>query len=107
MLDGKLAPNITAFLFHRGGNLDPRRLKANANQSFQGSIVLGMGFTFDDTDKKGIATPLAEMRRLIAENPKNADVILPYTGGEEVNSSPIHEHHRYVINFHDYPLRRG
>lgn len=27
--------------------------------------------------------------------------IFPYIGGEEVNSSPNHAHHRYVINFFD------
>jgi len=26
-------------------------------------------------------------------------VVFPYIGGEEVNTSPTHEHHRYVINF--------
>ena len=26
-------------------------------------------------------------------------MIFPYIGGEEVNSSPTHDHHRYVINF--------
>jgi hypothetical protein len=56
-----------------------------------------MGFTFDDSNPD--ATPIAEMHRLIAENPKNTEVIFPYIGGEEVNSSPTHEHHRYVINF--------
>ena len=98
-IDGRVADTITAFLFHRGGHDDPVRLAANAGKSFQGSIVLGMGFTFDDTDTKGVATPLAEMERLIAERPENADVIFPYIGGEEVNNSPTHTHHRYVINF--------
>ena len=28
------------------------------------------------------------MRRLIAETPRNQDVIFPYIGGEEVNTSP-------------------
>ena len=69
--------------------------------------MLGMGFTFDDTDRKGVATPLAEMERLVEENPGNRDVIFPYIGGEEVNTSPTHTHHRYVINFHDWPLRRA
>ena len=105
-LDDGEAETITAFLFHRGGHDDPARLAANAGKSFQGSIVLGMGFTFDDTDTKGVASPLAEMRRLIAANPRNRDAIFPYIGGEEVNTSPAHEHHRYVINFRDYPLRR-
>ena len=106
-LDGKAVEKITAFLFHRGGNRDPARLKANAGKSFQGSIVLGMGFTFDDTDRKGVATPLAEMRRLLEDDPHNNDAIFPYIGGEEINTSPTHTHHRYVINFRDYPLRRG
>ena len=105
-LDGKAVDRITAFLFHRGENGDPARLKANANQSFQGSIVLGMGFTFDDTDRKGVASPLAEMHRLLEDDPCNKDAIFPYIGGEELNTSPTHEHHRYVINFRDYPLRR-
>ena len=106
LLDGRDVDEITAFLFHTGGHEDPARLEENEDLSFQGSIVLGMGFTFDDTDKKGVATPLAEMRRLIRENPRNRDVIFPYVGGQEVNTSPIHAHHRYVINFRDYPLRR-
>ena len=58
-----------------------------------------MGFTFDDTDRKGIASPLAEMHRLIASDPANREAIFPYIGGEEVNTSPTHAHHRYVINF--------
>ena len=66
-----------------------------------------MGFTFDDTDKKGVANPLAEMQRLIAKDPRNAERIFPYIGGEEVNDSPTHAHHRYVINFADFPLRRA
>ena len=99
VLDGTSVDNITAFLFHRGGHADPVRLAANAGKSFQGSIVLGMGFTFDETDKKDVASPLAEMRRLIASDPRNREVIFPYIGGEEVNTSPTHAHHRYVINF--------
>ncbi|MCG3134079.1 MAG: hypothetical protein HMLKMBBP_01365 [Planctomycetes bacterium] len=100
-LDERQVERITAFLFHRGGNDDPARLMANAGKSFQGSIVLGMGFTFDDTDTKGIATPIAEMRRLIDRDPRNQDVIFPYIGGEEVNDEPEHRYHRYVINFFD------
>ena len=54
LLDGRPVEDITAFLFHTGGHDDPLRLEANEDQSFQGSIVLGMGFTFDDTDTKGV-----------------------------------------------------
>jgi hypothetical protein len=46
------------------------------------------------------------MHELTAKSPKNADRIFPFISGEEVNSSPTQEHHRYVINFEDIPLRR-
>jgi hypothetical protein len=97
ILDGKPVEKITAFLFSKGGNENPHVLLANADKSFIGSYVLGMGFTFDDSNPD--ATPLAEMQRLIEASPKNAERIFPYIGGEEVNSSPSHAHHRYVINF--------
>ena len=105
-IDGRDVERITAFLFHRGGHDDPVRLKANTSKSFVGSYVLGMGFTFDDTDTKGVASPLAEMHRLIEEDPRNQEVVFPYIGGEEVNGNPTHAHHRHVINFQDYPLCR-
>ena len=103
-LDGQPVQKITAFLFANGGHEDPKPLAANAGQSFQGSIVLGMGFTFDDSgqaddETPDIPSPIATMERLIAENPKNQGVIFPYIGGEEVNNSPTHTHHRYVVNF--------
>jgi hypothetical protein len=103
-LDGRPVPQITAFLFANGGHDDPKQLAANSGKCFQGSIVLGMGFTFDDSgeaddETPGIPSPIATMQRLIADNPKNAEVIFPYIGGEEVNSSPTQAHHRYVINF--------
>lgn len=101
LLDRREVETITAFLFHAGGHDDPARLVANAGMSFQGSIILGAGFTFDDTDKKGVATPIAEMHRLIAERPENAEVIFPYIGGEEVNNSPTQSPHRYAIDFFD------
>jgi len=96
-LDGKETPKISAFLFHAGGNDDPKPLLANSGKSFIGSYVLGMGFTFDDSNPD--ATPIAEMHSLIEKDPRNKECIFPYIGGEEVNSSPTHAHHRYVINF--------
>jgi hypothetical protein len=97
ILDGKPVKKITAFLFHAGGNNDPQKLIANEGRSFIGSYVLGMGFTFDNGNPD--ATPIAEMHRIIEQDPRNQERIFPYIGGEEVNSSPTHAHHRYVINF--------
>jgi hypothetical protein len=105
-LDGRQVEQITAFLFDKGGHEDPKPLKANAGKSFVGSYVLGMGFTFDDSgeaddETPGIPSPIATKEKLIAENPKNSEVIFPYIGGKEVNDSPTHAHRRYVINFGD------
>ena len=106
LLDRASTDRITAFLFPRGGHADPTPLEANREKAFNGMFLRGMGFTFDDTDQKGITSSLADMRRLLAEDPKNREIILPFLGGEELNSSPTHAYHRYAINFRDYPLRR-
>jgi hypothetical protein len=105
-LDGRRVERITAFLFDKGGHEDPKPLVANAGKSFQGSIVLGMGFTFDDSgeaddDTPGIPSPIATMERLVAANSNNAEVIFPYIGGKEINERPTHENHRFVIDFRD------
>ena len=98
-IDGAVVDDITAFLMPAGPDLPPQRLVRAGHRCFQGNIVLGVGFTFDD--KSDRATPLAEMRRLIEANPANAERIFPYLGGREVNEHPAHEHHRYVINFEE------
>jgi hypothetical protein len=103
LLDGRSTPQVNAFLLGNGGSDDPKTLYSNSGKSFVGSYVLGMGFTFDDSSSAdetslGTPTPIATMERLISENPKNAEVIFPYIGGEEVLASPTHAYHRYVIN---------
>ena len=106
VLNGTAVNEITAFLFHRGGHRDPHRLLANDGKSYVGMFLRGMGFTFDDTDRRGVTSSLSEMERIVAKDPNSRKVIFPYIGGEEVNSSPTHAHHRYAINFSDFPLRR-
>ncbi|AGP36467.1 DNA methyltransferase [Sorangium cellulosum] len=88
-LGGRRVPVINSRLRPKPERLDPETLSANANSSFQGSIVLGMGFTL---------TP-AERDALAKKNPKNAERIFPYLGGEEVNTSPSQSFDRYVISF--------
>ena len=106
-LDGRVVDDITAFLFHKGGHDDPVSLSANKNRSFQGSTLLGMGFTFDDNASyRGVATSIADMNRLLTDNSACANCIQPYIGGSEINSHPTQKHHRCVIHFLDYPLRR-
>ena len=106
LLDNRESPIITAYLFHIGGHEDPAPLRANANTSFIGSYVLGMGFTFDDTDRKEVASPLADMRRVIEADASNQERIFPYVGGEDLTESPTQETTRFIINFEEWPLRR-
>ena len=100
-LDDREVEKISAFLFHQGGHDDPERLSANAKRSFIGMFLRGMGFTFDDTDTSGVTVPIREMNRLIGMNPRNQEIIFPFIGGKEVNTSPTHNHHRFAINFGD------
>lgn len=104
-IDGKEVPLITAFLFHAGSDEDPAPLPENEGKSFQGSIVLGMGFTFDDENEE--ATPIAEMHRLLSLHPENAEVIQPFIGYEEVANHPAHRHRRFAINFGDRSLEEA
>ncbi len=104
-LDGAIVKHITAFLLTVGGHQDPARLADNTDKSFQGSIVLGMGFTFDDTTTTGPSSSIADAKCLLRDD-RNRRVIVPYIGGEELTSTPTHSHHRYVIDFRDFPLCR-
>ncbi len=76
---------------------NPHRLKANEGKSFQGSIVLGMGF---------VLTP-EEAQALIAKDPRNKDVLFPYLNGEDLNSRPDQSASRWVINFFDWPIEKA
>ncbi|MEW8375810.1 MAG: DNA methyltransferase [Candidatus Thiodiazotropha sp.] len=100
-LDERKVNTITAYLFDKGDSEDPHVLPTNADKSFVGSYPLGMGFTFDDTDSKGVANSIQVMHDLIEKDPKNQERIFPYIGGAEVNDSPTHLHHRYIIDFFD------
>jgi hypothetical protein len=97
VLDGKVVPDINSRLRGKPERADPVKLKANENLSFQGTIVLGMGF---------VLTP-EERDALVAKDPRNAQRIFPYIGGEEVNSSPTQSPCRYVICFSEIPRKPG
>lgn len=99
-LDGCIVPDITAFLFSRGGDNEPIPLRANIGKSCLGSKVWGAGFTFeggvDDTDDG--PSPLEVALTLIGD-PQSKDVIYRYMGGEEFNNDPRQMPSRYVIDF--------
>jgi len=98
VLDKREVPGITSSLEPAGRvSGDPYRLKANANRSFQGSIVLGLGFTMSPE----------EAQRLIGKDPRNVEVLFPYLNGEDLNGSPTQAPSRWVINFRDWPEARA
>ncbi len=75
----------------------PKPLKASSNMSFQGSTVLGLGFTM-----------LPESAQdLIRQNTANQSVLRPFLVGQDLNSNPDQHPSRWVINFRDWPLQRG
>ena len=97
-LDEKLVPGITSQLTVPGSlKGKPYRLAANAGKSFQGSIVLGMGFVLEPD----------EAQRLLDKDPRNADVLFPYLNGEDLNSRWDQSPSRWVINFRDWPIEQA
>lgn len=104
ILDNRSVKRVSAYLVEGDLDASPSLLAAAAGRAFQGSIALGKGFIFDDVGaRKGETSSLSDMTRLIANNPLNRERIFPYLGGDEINSSPTHEHVRYVIDFEDMP----
>lgn len=97
VLDDQPVAGITPFLTAPGRvQGKPFKLAANSAKSFQGSIVLGMGF---------VLTP-EEAQALIVKDARNADCLRPYLNGEDLTSCPTQSPSRWVINFHDWPLNR-
>jgi hypothetical protein len=76
---------------------NPERLGANAGMSFQGSIILGLGFTIEP----------GRAHELIDRDPRNKDVLFPYLNGQDLNSRPDCSASRWVINFHDWDEARA
>lgn len=96
VLEGDSVQRITPFLDDGSASGKPHRLKANEGLSFQGSIVLGMGFVLDPE----------EARELIDRDVRNKDVLFPYLNGEDLNSRSDQSPSRWVISFFDWPLGR-
>lgn len=97
ILDDKKVDGITPLLTAQSRvSGKPFKLKANEDKSFQGSIVLGMGF---------VLTP-EEAAALIEKDERNRQVLFPYLNGEDLNSRPDQSPSRWVINFFNYPLER-
>uniref|UniRef100_E6Q7N5 site-specific DNA-methyltransferase (adenine-specific) n=1 Tax=mine drainage metagenome TaxID=410659 RepID=E6Q7N5_9ZZZZ len=92
VLDGVEVSTISPLLLAASrvkGN--PFRLQANAGKAYQGSIILGMGFTM---------TP-EEAAEVIERDPRNRDVLFPYLNADDLCSRPDASPSRWVISFFD------
>ena len=92
VLDRKKVPQITSYLDDTEPLGDPHKLVVNTDKSFQGSIVLGKGFILDET----------QVRQLLAEHPRNTEVLFPYLNGADLNGNIDQQPSRWVINFFDW-----
>lgn len=67
----------------------PKRLASNRNEAFIGSYVLGSGFVLTRS----------EYQEMLHEDPRNIEVLFPLLNGEDLNTDPLQQSARYVINF--------
>ena len=104
-LDGRPAETISAYLFHRGSSAEPARLAGRNAMFSAGSKIYGQGFLFDDDDPA--ATPIAVMHDLLSKNPSLQQRMVPYIGGQEVYTSPVHAPDRFVIFLSDIEDEAG
>jgi hypothetical protein len=96
-LDRKLVSHISASLTERA-NWAPVKLKSNVGIAYQGSVILGLGFTM----------PQDEAKTLIAQFPHFGNhVLFPYLAGKDLNSEFDHSTDRWVICFWDWSEQKA
>ncbi len=95
-LDCKLVDRIDSHL----GDValpTPRALPENTGKMFQGIILNNEVFKLRDN----------EAQSLLEKDASNADVVLPFIGGNEINSFPDQRPAYWVVNFWDWPLDKA
>jgi hypothetical protein len=74
----------------------PRQLRENNGLAFQGTNVLGLGFTLTHE----------QAAEIILLDPHNAEVIQPYVIGRDLNQRPDCSASRHIINFREWSIER-
>jgi len=97
LLDGFAVPALNSQLQAKPERADPAQLGVNAAICFQGNMINGRGF---------VLTP-EERDAYVRSSASNEQVVFPYLGGEEVNTSPRQAFDRYVINFGERTLEEA
>lgn len=97
-LDGKRVGGIESDLYpvgHYSG--EPLPFPSRSGVAGEGQNPYGRGFVLDEQ----------EVKRLVALDPRNEDVLCRYVSGLDINRSPDHGSNRWVINFYDWSLDRA
>jgi hypothetical protein len=98
VLDDEPVPRLTIDLqpyLSESGR--PERLPENDGLAFQGSNILGLGFTMTPEEA-------AEMIRL---DPRNEEVLFPFVIGKDLNQRPDCSASRWVVNFQEWDDKRA
>ncbi len=96
-LDGRSIKRISSQLSEPGRIAgEPNKLAANREVGAQGVILFGEGFLLEPD----------QATALLRKSERNAEVILPYLNGQDLNRHPNHQASRFAIAFQDWPLSR-
>jgi len=96
LLDNQPVETISSWL-EDGIEAEPRSIKQNRKQAFQGDVLRGIGFVINND----------EYNEILEENPNNKECIFPYLNGEILNNEFDFKSDRYAICFHDWPLNKA
>ena len=97
LLHGRPVDGISSFLKAGEEAWEAKKLAANDNMAFQGTIVLGEGFLLDE----------AQAGQWLAADSRNQAVLFPYLIGDDLTSSPTQAPSRWIINFWDWPREQA
>jgi hypothetical protein len=93
--DGSLVSTISSSLQAQARVTgSPERLLANKEIAFIGSFINGIGFVLKSD----------EAADLIRQSVVNREVLAPYLGGEDLNTSPDQQARRWIVDFGDRDL---
>lgn len=96
-LDTKRVSAINAALDEADDSVVAKGLAANDNRAFVGSFVLNVG---------GFSMSESDAHALIDKSSRNAEVLFPFYGGDDIVNHPNVQPSRWVIHFRDWPLDR-
>lgn len=95
LLDGERQPFISSWLDDLP-ECEAAALAANQRRAFIGDSIRGIGFVLEENEAKSLL-----------RDPHNADCLLPYLTGEDLNLQFRQTPSRYVICFHNWELNKA